>query len=197
MKDIKFVRGSYRPLIPNKVTHNPDGTSNIILVRKTGLDFVCIIDTSIYNSIKGYRWSAYRALKGKTYYAKTAVRKPDGSQTTLYMQQFVLPEAEEIDHKDGDGLNNRHGNLRSATHSQNMANRTQMGSRSSKFTGVHWREDIKKFRAYISVNGKRIDLGHFEDEVEAAKKHDDKAKELHGEFARLNFPNLNAGERAV
>jgi hypothetical protein len=196
----KFSRGSYRRLIPNKVIHNPDGTTNVFLERKSGPPFVCVIDTPIYSLIKGFRWSAYRAAASKTYYAKTAVRKENGAQTTLYMQQFIFPEAEEIDHKDGDGLNNRRENLRPATHSQNMSNRKKFKNKafkSSKFLGVHWREEVKKFRAYITLNRKRLNIGHFEDEIEAAKKYDEKAKEIFGDFARLNFPDVKAGERAA
>jgi hypothetical protein len=161
----------------------------LVLERKSGLDFICIIDTSLYDSIKGFRWSAYKAIRGKTYYAKTAVRKTDGQQTTLYMQNFVFPDAEEIDHKSGDGLDNRRENLRPATHSGNMANRKKIKNTSSRFIGVHWRNDVKKFRAYISLNKKRIDVGHFDDEIEAAKKRDEKAREFFGEFAALNFPD--------
>ena len=191
---MKYSRGSYRPLVPNDVTHKSDGTTDIVLVRKTGPNFICTIDTEVYDLIKGHRWSAYKAIAGKTYYAKTAIRKPDGQQTTIYIQHFVLPDAKEIDHKDGNGLNNRKENLRSATHSQNMMNRKKINNTTSRFIGVHWREDVKKFRAYISINKKRVDLGHFKDEVEAAKRYDEKAKELHGEFAQLNFPNTETQE---
>jgi hypothetical protein len=198
MNLIGLSRGPGRRLIPNKVMHNSDGTTEIILERKTGPLFVCTIDTLFYDLIKGHRWSAYRASGSKTYYAKTCVLKPDGKQTTLYIQQFILPDTDEIDHKDGNGLNNRKENLRPATHSQNMANRKKISKNTtSKFLGVHWREDVKKFRAYLSLNKKRFDLGHFHDEVEAAKAHDKAALAHFGEFARLNFPNLSEGERAA
>lgn len=195
MRDIEFSRGTYRRLTPNKVVHNQDGTTCVVLERKSGPHLICIIDTSIYDLIKGFRWSVYRAAAGKTYYAKTAVRKPTGQQTTVYMQNFVLPDIDEVDHRNGNGLDNRRENLRPATHSQNMANRKKIEDTSSRFIGVHWREDIQKFRAHISVDRKRIDLGHFDDEIKAAKVRDKKAKEIYGEFAKLNFPNIVVGEQ--
>jgi hypothetical protein len=43
--------------------------------------------------------------------------------------------------------------------------------------------------AYIRMNGKRQSLGHYEDPESAARAHDAAARELHGEFAYLNFPD--------
>lgn len=57
---------------------------------------------------------------------------------------------------------------------------------SSKYKGVHWRKDINKWVARISHRNKRIHLGCFDDEREAAKAYNEKALELWGEFARLN-----------
>lgn len=50
------------------------------------------------------------------------------------------------------------------------------------------RRDRKRWRARIGFKGKRIHLGDFADEIKAAMAYDDKAVELFGEFAYLNFP---------
>ncbi len=59
---------------------------------------------------------------------------------------------------------------------------------SSRYKGVVRRGAYKRWRARIGFNGKRIHLGDFADEKQAAMAYDDKAAELFGEFAYLNFP---------
>ena len=92
-----------------------------------------------------------------------------------------------IDHIDGNGLNNQRNNLRKATHQENMMNRQSNKNSSSQFKGVHWYERTNKWQARITFNQKRISLGYFTSEIDAAKTYNKKALELFGEFAKLNF----------
>jgi len=95
----------------------------------------------------------------------------------------------EIQHQHND-IDNRKANLRPATHTQNVWNRRKFKPHSrSKYKGVDWANDMKRWRARIRVNGKRIYLGSFTNETEAAKAYDQAAREHHGQFASLNFPN--------
>jgi hypothetical protein len=90
-----------------------------------------------------------------------------------------------VDHIDHDGLNNTRANIRTATTSQNATNRT------FKKLKYHYRGVIRKndgWIARIKKNGKRKILGPYKTEIEAACAYDLAAKELHGEFAVLNFP---------
>lgn len=96
--------------------------------------------------------------------------------------------ATEGEHRDGDGLNNRRNNLRVATHPQNCKNQRKRVTNTSGFVGVHWHARLRKYRARITVNYQRISVGCFDSAEEAARARDAKATELHGEFARLNFP---------
>lgn len=96
-----------------------------------------------------------------------------------------LPE--EIDHIDGDGLNNYPENLRAATRDENARN-VRMKTNKSGYTGVCWRKDCKKYQAQITADRKNRHLGMFDDPIEAAKAYDKAAREYHGEFATLNFP---------
>ena len=57
---------------------------------------------------------------------------------------------------------------------------------SSKFKGVSWHKRDQKWQAYITINKKRKYLGYFNNEKEAAKIYNAAAKELFGEFARIN-----------
>lgn len=121
----------------------------------------------------------------KAGYAVTG--KSAGGKRNIYMHK-LLTGYEEVDHKDGNKLNNRRGNLRDCTHSQNQSNRPLPCSNRSGFRGVSWFRRDSCWRAFIKVNGKQKHLGYFQDRVLAAKKYDQAARKLFGEFARLNFP---------
>ena len=89
----------------------------------------------------------------------------------------------EIDHKNGDGLDNRKSNLRLATRAQNVVNRAKRLGGTSKYIGVSYHTRVGKFQA--NIKGKC--LGYYIDEISAAKAFDEAAKELYGDRARLNF----------
>lgn len=79
---------------------------------------------------------------------------------------------EGLDHQDGNGLNNRIGNLREATGRDNGQNRSRSTNNTSGTTGVLWLKNCKKWRAGIKVDNKYRSLGsflNFEDAVRARK----------------------------
>lgn len=90
----------------------------------------------------------------------------------------------ETDHIDGNGLNNQRYNLRDCTHSQNSMNQRIRIKKSSKFKGVSVKG--KRWRAYITVKCIRYHIGIYDSEKIAALRYNQKAKELFGEFAKLN-----------
>lgn len=94
-----------------------------------------------------------------------------------------------IDHEDGEPLNCRRNNLRTATQSQNIANSKLKTTNKSGYKGVSWDKLRSKWRAQITVNYKSMYLGLFDDKEDAARAYDEAALKHFGEFARLNFPN--------
>lgn len=101
-----------------------------------------------------------------------------------------LNRREECDHISGDRLDNRRANLRAATHGQNAVNRGSCGE--SLFLGVH--RDRRRWRAQIrplgsGEYGRKLHLGIYDTEEDAARAYDRAAREHHLEFARLNFPD--------
>ena len=107
------------------------------------------------------------------------------------MHHFITGISPEviIDHKDGDGLNNRKQNMRRADSTKNAWNRwRKLNKRHSQYKGVHANARGLWF-AVIQASGVRHYLGSFHSEIEAAKAYDSGALRLHGEFARVNFPD--------
>lgn len=89
-----------------------------------------------------------------------------------------------IDHRDGDGLNNRIGNLRMATNAQNLANSKRHRKSTTNFKGVSAVTNSNRFRARIRRGGKEHHLGTFDTPEEAHAAYCRAAAETFGEFAR-------------
>jgi len=90
----------------------------------------------------------------------------------------------EIDHINGDRTDNRLLNIRECTRQQNNANRRIANS--TGFIGVCSKGH--RFEAKIRMNGKLTYIGTFRSAESAARARDVEALRIHGEFARLNFP---------
>lgn len=94
-----------------------------------------------------------------------------------------------IDHIDGDQGNNRLANLRDCSVAENCRNYAKPATGTSKYRGVCWVKRDRKWAAAISDgDGGKRSLGHHLDELSAAKAYDRAAREMHGKFATLNFP---------
>jgi len=147
-------------------------------------DFTVLLDAEDFDKVSKYNWRV--EITPWASYARATINKK-----TVRMHKFITG-FNRTDHINGNGLDNRRENLRECTNQQNSFNsRKPRGNTSSKYKGV-WRDHIRnKWDAYIKKNYKRIHLGRFKDEIEAAKVYDKKAKELFGEFAKLNFPGDN------
>jgi hypothetical protein len=101
------------------------------------------------------------------------------------MHRLIMGPGPQVDHKDGNGLNNRRSdNLRFATDTQNRANQKVRKDSTTGFKGVRPHRD--KFQARIRVKGREITLGSFATPEEAALAYNAAAKECFGEFARPN-----------
>lgn len=143
-----------------------------------------IVDAEDYEWLSQYRLCA--AKDRETFYAHRAC-----NGTTVLMHWVIMraPKGMMCDHKNHNGLDNRKGNLRLRTSAQNQYNKRPKKDCASRYKGVVLRSNRKRGRAKIGFNRKRIHLGDFANEVQAALAYDDKAIELFGEFAWLNFPD--------
>lgn len=138
-----------------------------------------IIDDEDFTKVKDYTW--YLDSKG---YPITKI-KHKGKRRLIFMHTLISG-FKYPDHKDRNPKNCRKQNLRKATSSQNQYNREKYKNRTchSLFKGVS--RSGNRWVAYITVSSKRIYLGTFESELNAAKAYNDAAIKYHKEFAVLN-----------
>jgi hypothetical protein len=122
---------------------------------------------------------------GKEYATQNAV-DVNGKHISIKMHRVILGCVGDVDHKNGDTLDNRKCNLREATDSQNLMNQQPQIGRSSKYKGVCFVKRTEKWESYIKVGGKKMHLGHFSQEDAAAKAYNVAAITYFGDFARLN-----------
>lgn len=136
-----------------------------------------LVDDEDYEKCMEYNWS----FDGGGYARNHNIGK---------MHRFIMnaPNNMDVDHKFHDKLDNRKSQLRICTRSQNMYNSGSRGG-ASKFKGVYWDKKQGKWESHITVNYKKIFLGYYETEREAALAYDVAANKYSGEFAKLNFNN--------
>lgn len=155
---------------------------------KLTLGQVALVDDEDFEFLNQFKWQAVK--KPNTFYAVKNFPNGKGKQISVYMHRIILQLKDSkihCDHKDGNGLNNQKYNLREATHAQNQRNKKARETGTSRYKGVTLRKSYTKWRATIILNKKYIHIGYFINEIDAAKAYDEKAKELFGEFAWLNF----------
>jgi hypothetical protein len=136
-----------------------------------------LVDDEDYEMLVSYCYGWYCSKNG---YAVMARGK--------YMHRLIMsdPQDGEIDHIDGDKLNNQKSNLRIVNRSQNNYNAKPRKNASSKFKGVVWIKTRSRWQANIQIDGRVKYLGMFTDEIEAAKAYNEAAIQHHSEYAKLN-----------
>jgi hypothetical protein len=102
-----------------------------------------------------------------------------------YYVTGIDPEEKEIDHTNGNGLDNRFDNVRLATHNQNGKNQKKPKNNTSGFKGVSWHKKDKKWYAQIRVNNKLIYLGCYNNKFYAALVYARAARKYFGEWRRV------------
>lgn len=166
--------------------------------------FVAVVDLEDWDKVRPHNWHAQSCKQGiyaaRTVHELQPYAGPKRKSKTVLMHRVImgLSGTEDVDHRNGNKLDNRRDNLRPATRSNNCGNQKIRSSNKSGFKGVYW----KKWRAgstsglwasVICVNYKKFHLGYFSTAEEAARAYDTAAQRYFGPFAKLNFANAPKG----
>jgi len=144
----------------------------------------CVVDAEDFDVLSKYRW-ILKEGHGRPYVVRSA-----GAHNLILMHRQLLdaPKGLEVDHIDGDTLNNRRGNLRLCTRAQNMRNRTALHiNNTTGYRGVTFSARKNAYIARIKVDGKFIHLGSRHTALTAGLLYDAAARQLFGEFYHSPF----------
>lgn len=147
------------------------------------------IDEEDSELVSGYSWCV---LKNKhNTYAKTTT-----NDKTVLLHRLIAhaSDIEEVDHIDGDGLNNQRGNLRICTSVQNKHNTKVRCDNALGYRGVYYNKREDKYYAQIKPPEElRVFIGSFDTPEEAALAYNKAAFDFFGEFARCNVIRAAGG----
>ncbi len=157
----------------------------MLTIQLTNSDLVTFVDNEDYEYLNQWDWRL--SPKGYAYRSEGDPRK--NTQKIIFIHGAIM-QAKGIDHKDRNKLNNQRDNLRLANQTQNNANKHTLARKTikskSQYKGVSWYKTTNTWVAQIQQNYKKLNLGYYQNELDAAKAYNAKALELFGEFAQLN-----------
>jgi hypothetical protein len=149
-------------------------------------DKYAIVDAEDYDFLSQWNWTYY--AHRRTFYAKrfAGARK---AQKAYYMHREIIstPLGMATDHINGNGLDNRRCNLRACSPVENLYGMGKRQGTVSRYKGVAYKKDTKKWFAQIMHHRKHYNLGYYNKEEDAAKRYNEVAVQMFGEYARLNI----------
>jgi hypothetical protein len=151
-------------------------------------DKAAVVDAEDCEWLSKFKWHAHE--RGRTWYARRAA-----SSRTVSMHRAILEHhgydltSGEVDHINGDGLDNRKSNLQIVSHAENIRKSRVQKNNKSVFRGVSWHKGDRRWRAFVEVDNVRKYLGSFKNKIDAALAYDQAAKKYFGRFATLNLPD--------
>lgn len=150
-----------------------------------------MVDDEDFTFLNQYNWCVtgdsiygYKVVRGFGY-----VENGEPKTRLIRMHRIIMmcPDMFNVDHIDGNGLNNQKSNLRICSHSENMRNRIKRSFKTaSKYKGVSFRKREQLWRATVWHNNKAVFDRNFKTEKEAALAYNEAALSFHGEFHRVN-----------
>jgi hypothetical protein len=154
-------------------------------ITKNG--YVFVIDSEDCELVLSKTWHGV-TIHGKKYIVHS-YKDASGRCVNIYLHRFIFPVEGNIDHVNGNGLDNRKSNLREVTQSENMMNSLPRGYTVSGYKGVSFHTPSGKWLARITINRKTRSLGLHPTKELAASAYNETAKDLFGDYARLNVVN--------
>lgn len=147
-----------------------------------------IVDDWWYDYLMQWKWNAHFDPKMNGYYAVRTDYSSGKKLVSMHREINRTPKNMLCDHVDHATLNNQEYNLRNCSCSENQWNAKIRVDNTSGFKGVNWHKGKKKWVARVYKDGRYVFVKSFSTAVDAAIAYDKVAKELYGNFAKLNFP---------
>jgi len=141
--------------------------------------FFALVDNEDFSKVNQYNWTVQEL--NHTNYCMARI-----GNRGIFLHVFIMG-VKGIDHINNNGLDCQKKNLRIASQQQNRMNSKPHRKSTSKFKGV-FKDPVRgKWIARIGFNYKSVFIGRFNTEIEAMQNYNNKAKELYGDFAKLNI----------
>lgn len=150
-----------------------------------------MVDDDVFEELNKFKWHAAKTSRCRVVAGRNA---PGPKRGTILMHRVIMNAlpGQEVDHKDGNPLNNTRANLRIVNHAgQQRGFISKFPGCSSEFRGVSWDKRLCMWKAHIWQNGRYYWLGRFANESDAAKAFDKKAREFGWPEYGLNFPHAS------
>lgn len=146
--------------------------------------YEAMIDASDVELVDSFNW---QALVGSHAVYAQRIDRSGSKKKTIRMHRVISGAGHglEVDHINGNGLDNRRSNLRVATHQQNLQNQRISKTNNTGFKGVSWHKTARKWRARITVSGKETHLGFFPSLEAAHAAYAIASSRMHGDFGRV------------
>jgi hypothetical protein len=160
---------------------DPDVTDGTVKRIPVTGGLYAYVDAADYEELSRHRWCWLSC--------GYAGRYEKGKRILMHRQIMNPPKGKVVDHISRNRTDNTRANLRNVTQAENCRNRGKHHGTSSQYLGVFYHKPTRKWLASISIGGKRIHLGRFDDEVEAARAYDRAAVMYFGDLCVLNFPD--------
>jgi hypothetical protein len=146
--------------------------------------YEAIIDAADVPLVAGHNWCAL--VRPHTVYAgRGDCTGPTFRTVQMHRVLMGEPDGLDVDHEDGNGLNNTRDNLRPATRPQNQHNARTRSDNTSGYKGVYWSNREGVWKAQIRINGRRKYLGRHDTPEDAYASYCEASKKYHGEFGRI------------
>ena len=153
-----------------------------VRVCATNEHVIALVDDIDAEAVNARSWRLHR-----NGYAVATMRLKKGRPERVPLHQFILGKfGVPIDHANLDKLDNRRENLRFCSDAENNRNRARRSDSGQPFKGIELH--FGKWRARVVSGGKRHTSSGYATPESAAMEYDHMARQFHGDFAFLNFP---------
>jgi hypothetical protein len=153
--------------------------STIIQLSRQGS--VALIDEEDLSVLSGFRWH----LSAAGYAVRNLPGRGKGS-VLMHRQILNAPTGFEVDHVNGNRVDNRRSNLRLASHAENSRNQGRRSTNKSGSKGVHWDSSRRRWAVELKKDRRKIYVGRYSSIEAATAAYDVAVVKYHGSFARPN-----------